>query len=172
MSFVRYCKLVILGILGRLATPVKNDSINLLKTLMFPCMQKINCIPNFVLEISQRYYKFFWVLETGLAKHIKTVKKVVSTCRKFRCLSACKKSTSLLTIFLRHCKDIAQLLFSVLQTCLAAPIRYDCTNFLNTLKFISTKFNFIFYFFLKILRRFFKLVISSTLGKTSDTHQY
>ena len=79
MSFARYCKLVILGILGRLATPAKKDSINLLKTLMFPCMQKINCIPNFVLEISQRYYKFFWVLETGLAKHIKTVKKVVST---------------------------------------------------------------------------------------------
>ena len=107
MSFVRYCKLVILGILGRLATPVKKDSINLLKTLMFPCMQKINWIPNFVLEISQRYYKFFWVLKTGLAKHIKTIKKVVSTCRKFRCLSACKKSTSSLTTFLRHCKDIA-----------------------------------------------------------------
>ena len=76
MSFVRYCKLVILGILGRLATPVKKDSINLLKTLMFPCMQKINCIPNFVLEISQRYYKFFWVLKTGLAKHIKTIKNL------------------------------------------------------------------------------------------------
>ena len=162
MSFVRYCKLVILG---------KKHSINLLKTSMFPCMQKINCISNFVLQISERY-KFFWVLETGLAKCIKTVKKVVSTCRKFRCLSACKKSTSLLTIFLRHCKDIGQLLFSVLQTCLAAPIRYDCTNFLNTLKFISAKINFIFYFFLKILRRFFKLVISSTLGRTSDTHQY
>ena len=62
MSFVRYCKLVILGILGRLATPVKKDSINLLKTLMFPCMQKINCIPNFGT----------W---TGLAKHIKTIKR-------------------------------------------------------------------------------------------------
>ena len=106
MSFVRYCKLVILGILGRLATPVKKDSINLLKTLMFPCMQKINCISNFVLEISERY-KIFWVLETGMAKYIKTVKKVVSTGRKFRCLSACKKSTSLLTTFLRHCGDIA-----------------------------------------------------------------
>ena len=103
MSFVRYCKLVILGILGRLATPVNKDSINLLKNLMFPCMQKINCIPNFVLEISQRHYKFFWVLETGLAKHIKTVTKVVSTCRKFKCLSACKKSTSSLTTFLRYC---------------------------------------------------------------------
>ena len=106
MSFVRYCKLVILGILRMLATPVKKDSINLWKTLMFPCMQKISRIPNFVLEISQRYYKFFWVLQTVLAKHIKAVKKVVSTCRKFRCLSACRKSTSLLTTFLRHCKEL------------------------------------------------------------------
>ena len=79
MSFVRYCKPVNLGILGMLTTPVKKDSINLWKILMFPCTQKINCIPNFVLEISQRYYKFFLVLETGLAKHIKTVEKVVST---------------------------------------------------------------------------------------------
>ena len=91
MSFVRYLNLVILGILGRLATTVNKDSINLLKTLMFCCMQNINCIPNFVLEISQKH-KFFWVLETGLVKHIKTVKKVVSTCRKFRCLSACAKN--------------------------------------------------------------------------------
>ena len=109
MSFVRYCKLVSLGILSRLATQVKKDGIYLLKTLMFTCMQKIDCIPSFVLDIPQRYYKFFWVLETGLAKHIKTVKKVVSTCRKFRCLSACKKSTSSLTTLLRHCKDIPEL---------------------------------------------------------------
>ena len=78
MSFVRYCKLVILGILGRLTTPVKKDSINLLKTLMFPCMQKINFIPNFILQISKRYFKLFWVLETGLAKHIKTIRKVLA----------------------------------------------------------------------------------------------
>ena len=58
MSFVRYYKLVILDTLHMLATPDKKDSINLWKTLMFPCMQKINCIPNFVLEISQRYYNF------------------------------------------------------------------------------------------------------------------
>ena len=90
MPFVRYCKLVILGILGSLTTPVKKDSISLLKTLMFPCMQRINCIPNSVLKISQRH-KFFWVLETALSNHIKTVKKVVSTCRKFRRLLACKK---------------------------------------------------------------------------------
>ena len=86
MSFVRYCKLVILGILDKLATPVKKDSINLIKILRFSCIQKINWIPNFVVEISQRYYEFFWVLETGLDKHIKTVNKIASTCRKFRCL--------------------------------------------------------------------------------------
>ena len=103
MWFVRYCKLDFLGILGMLGTPVKKKGIDLLNTLMFLCIQKINWIPNFVLEISQRHYKFFWVLETGLAKHIKTVTKVVSTCRKFKCLSACEKSTSSLTTFLRYC---------------------------------------------------------------------
>ena len=71
-----------MGILDRLATTVIKDSINLLKTLMFPRMKKINCIPNLVLEISQRY-KFFWVFETGLAKHTKTLKKIVLTYRKF-----------------------------------------------------------------------------------------
>ena len=105
MSPESYCKLVILGILGRLATLFKKDSINLLKTLMFRRMQKINCIPNFVLEISQIHYKLFWVLETGLAKQIKSISKVVSTCRKFRCLSACKKSTFryLLDTLQRYC---------------------------------------------------------------------
>ena len=58
MSFVRYWKRVILGILGMMAKLVKNDSINLSKTLMFPCIQKFNCIPNFVPEISQRFIQF------------------------------------------------------------------------------------------------------------------
>ena len=36
----RSCELFTLSILGRLATPVEKDSINLSKTLMFPRMQK------------------------------------------------------------------------------------------------------------------------------------
>ena len=55
--------------------------------------EKSTCIPNFFFDISQRY-NFFCVLEPGLEKLIKTVKKVLSTWRKFRCLSGCKKSTS------------------------------------------------------------------------------
>ena len=47
----------------------------------------------------------------------------------------------------------------VRQGCLAAPIRYDSTNFLNTLMFISTKVKFISYFILEILQRFRKIVI-------------
>ena len=55
--------------------------------------EKSTSIPNFFFDISQRY-NFFCVLEPGLEKLIKTVKEVLSTCRKFRCLSGCKKSTS------------------------------------------------------------------------------
>ena len=40
-------------------------------------------------------------------------------CRKFSCLSACKKSTSALASFLRYCKGIVTLLFSVIWACLA-----------------------------------------------------
>ena len=38
-------------------------------------------------------------------------KVLISTCRKLWCLSACEKSTSYLTSFLRYWKDIANLLF-------------------------------------------------------------
>ena len=43
---------------------------------------------------------------------------IVSTYRKILCLSACKKSTSSHPSFLRHCKDITDLLFWVLWACL------------------------------------------------------
>ena len=50
-------------------------------------------------------------------------KVLKSTCRKLWCLSACKKSTSSLTSFLRYCKDIANLLFWELWECLTIPIK-------------------------------------------------
>ena len=134
MSFESYCKLVILGILGRLATPFKKDSINLLKTLMFRCMQKINCIPNFVLEISQIYYKVFWILE-NCSLLSWDIAKILHSCyfEYFRhawlhpsdmtvpkyilwilwSLSL-QKLTLSLAFFSRYCKDFANLLFWVL----------------------------------------------------------
>ena len=37
--------------------PTKNNGINLLDSLIFICMQKINFIPPFFFEILQRYYE-------------------------------------------------------------------------------------------------------------------
>ena len=64
-----------------LTMPVKNDGINLWKTLMFTSIQKIDFIPNFFLEISPRYCKRISLLRAWLAK---------STCRKRWCLSVWK----------------------------------------------------------------------------------
>ena len=50
-------------------------------------------------------------------------KVLKSTCRKLWCLSACKKSTSSLTYFLRYCKDITNLLFWEFWECLTIPIK-------------------------------------------------
>ena len=80
LSFLRYCELTILGTLGMPDCTHQNDSINLLKPLMFTwCMQKINFIPNFFLEILQ--------------KDSEKLKMIVSTCKKNWCLLTCKNPT-------------------------------------------------------------------------------
>ena len=76
-------------------TPDKNESINLKKSLMFICMQAIKFTPHFVLEILKRYCsKYFDKFEDAWPK---PTKMTVSVCRKLRCLSSCKKSTSTFT---------------------------------------------------------------------------
>ena len=50
-------------------------------------------------------------------------KVLKSTCRPLRLLSACKKSTSFLTSFLRYCTDIINLLFWKLWKCLTISIK-------------------------------------------------
>ena len=52
------------------------------------------------------------------------------------CLSACKKSTSSLTSFLRYCKNIANLLFWKLWECLTIPIKNHSINFQETFMLI------------------------------------
>ena len=154
MSFVRYCSLVVLfGIFGMLATPVKSDSINLWKTLMFPCMQQINCIPNFVLEISKILQIFLGTLDRPGQKY-KSNKRQYQLAENFDVYLHAKNQLHGSLFFLRHCKDIAQLLFTVVQECLAAPIRNDNTNFLNNLMFFWTKINFISHVFFEILQSF------------------
>ena len=140
MSFVRYCKLVILGILGRLATPVKKDSINLLNTLMFPCMQKMDCIPNFVLEITVNYKLHCLLLFWDIAKILHSCyfeyfrhawlhesDLIVPAFWIFWSLSL-QKSTFSLTSFSRYCKDFGNLLFQVLWARRAIFSNIDSIN--------------------------------------------
>ena len=96
------------------------------------------------------------------------LKVLKSTCKELWRFSACKKSTSSLTSFLRYCKDIADLLFRKLWECLNIPIKSPSINLQET--FILTcmqQINFIIHFFLKILQRNSKLVI---LGMPRHTH--
>ena len=58
------------------------------------------------------------------------------TCGKLWCLSACKKSTSSLTSFLRYCKNIANLLFWKFWECLTIPIKNHSINFQETFMLI------------------------------------
>ena len=83
----------------------------------------------------------------------------VSPCRKLyvqsleinlqkTCLSACKKSTSSLTSFMRYCKDIANLLFCEFWECLIIPIKNYSCNMQKTFTFICMqKINLITHFF-------------------------
>ena len=52
-----------------LATQGQRDTINLQKTFVFNCRQKINIIPPASLEILQRYANLFWVLRACLVAH-------------------------------------------------------------------------------------------------------
>ena len=72
-------------------------------------------------------------------------KMLKSTCRKLWCLSACKKSTSSLTSFLRYCKDITNLLFWEFWECLTIPIKiivsiYSMLSCLSACKKLTSSF--------------------------------
>ena len=78
-----------------------------------------------------------------------------------------KKLTSTLISFLRHCKDIANLLFSELWECLTIIVS-TCSK-LSCLS-ACKKINFITHFFLKILQRNSALFILGNLGISGCTN--
>ena len=68
------------------------------------------------------HYILVWdiVIKTLQTCYFGNFGKIIAlTCRKPSCSSACKKSTSSLTSFVRYCREIANLLFWVLWACLA-----------------------------------------------------
>ena len=122
---------------------------------MFICMQKINFITHFFLKILQRNSKL--VISDNLDMpghtHLKS-KMILSIWRNLLDLSTGKKSTLSFTFSLRYCKDIANLLFSVLWTCLATHTQGDTIHLQKTFLFICMQIiNFILHVFLEILER-------------------
>ena len=103
---------------------------------MFICMQKNVCHSQLLLwdgfaKICKRVtlntlrMLHIMVINDSITLQGTLVPKVLkSTCRSLSCLPACKKSTSFLTYFLKHCKDnIIKLLFWELWKSLTIPIK-------------------------------------------------
>ena len=107
----RKSRLVILGNLGMPGHTHLNDSINLKKSLMFICKQKINFILPVFLDILQRYYKLV-ILGTFGEAWLHKPKMIVSSCRKLSCLSAGRRTTSSPMFFGGYCKDMQSSYFA------------------------------------------------------------
>ena len=127
--------------------------------------KKINLFPHFFLEILQRVYKF--VILGNLVRH-----GLVSTCRRVRCLSVCKKSTSSLPSFWDIAKTLQTCYFWVLRACQTVTSKNNITSLKKTFLFIFMwKIIFIPHLFLEILQRYCKLVSLGTLGARNHAHQ-
>ena len=127
--------------------------------------KKINLFPHFFLEILQRVYKF--VILGNLVRH-----GLVSTCRRVRCLSVCKKSTSSLPSFWDIAKTLQTCYFWVLRAYQTVTSKNNITSLKKTFLFIFMwKIIFIPHLFLEILQRYCKLVSLGTLGACNHAHQ-
>ena len=127
--------------------------------------KKINLFPHFFLEILQRVYKF--VILGNLVRH-----GLVSTCRRVRCLSVCKKSTSSLPSFWDIAKTLQTCYFWVLRAYQTVTSKNNITSLKKTFLFIFMwKIIFIPHLFLEILQRYCKLVSLGTLGARNHAHQ-
>ena len=127
--------------------------------------KKINLFPHFFLEILYRVYKF--VILGNLVRH-----GLVSTCRRVRCLSVCKKSTSSLPSFWDIAKTLQTCYFWVLRACQTVTSNNNSTSLKKTFLFIFMwKIIFIPHLFLEILQRYCKLVSLGTLGARNHAHQ-
>ena len=81
----RYCKLIVLGTLGMPGYANEKWYYQLVENFRVYLQAKNQLHSHAFLEI------------------LHTLKTIVSTCRRLRCISACQKSTSSFTSFLRYC---------------------------------------------------------------------
>ena len=81
-----------------LAVYTLSDIVNLLKTFIIICRQKMNFIPLVFLEMLRRFSNFLlWVFWAYLAMQTQnSINLIVSICRKLRCLSSYQNYISFL----------------------------------------------------------------------------
>ena len=128
-------------------------------------------IYNFFFEILLKEIAnlLFWELWECLTNPTKIIASISS---KLSYFSACKKSTSPLTSFLRYCKEIANLLFWVIWGWLATHTENDSISFRKPFTFIcGQKINFILHVFLYMFQRYYcKLAVFNILGMPGYAH--
>ena len=116
--FIRYCK-KIANLLGNLAMPGHTHS------LMFICWQELHpshfpCDIGKILQTCYfRYFGHAWLCAPMV---------ILSTCRKLLCLSAGKKTTSLLMLFHVFPQRYVNFLFWIIWASLAMHIQNDSIN--------------------------------------------
>ena len=120
---------------------------------MLICMQKINFITNFFLQILQKNSKLA-ILGMPGHTHLKCQQQYEETLDIYPQATG-KRSTSSFTLSLRYYKDVVNLLFWVLWVCQARHTEIVTIKLWKTSAFICRqKTNFIPQAFLKILQRY------------------
>ena len=101
----------------------------LVVTLMFICMQKMNSIPNLFFEILSRHCTLITLSTLRMLDHTlddtKSVEIDLQETLMFICL---QKIIFISKFFLRYCKDMANLLVWELLECLTIPIKNHSIN--------------------------------------------
>ena len=135
---------------------------NLWKTLMFTCMQKINFISNFFLKVFQRCWKLTWVIWACLDKPIQ---KSTDVYQKKNQLIENDIEKILHTCYFDYL-DIQN--FRHVRLC---PSYMIVSAYRNLWCLSAQKIIFILNFFLEILQRFCKFVMLGTLDMAIHAHQ-
>ena len=141
--------------------------INLKETLVFINMQKN---PTSSVTFFLRYWKLAILENLRMLDHPHQ-KSEYQFVDNFHAYLHSKKQLHLSLSFLRYCKEIKNLLFWIIWTCLVTHTQNKSINLKKPMIFIGRqKINFIVHFLLEILQRYCELVILGTFGMYGYAH--
>ena len=130
--------------------PHQNHCLNMQETLMLICMQTINFITHFLLNILQRNSKLVILGNLGMPGYVH-LKDSINLQKTFA--FNCKQKINFISdVFREKLQRYANFLFWVLWACLVSKTQNDSINLQKTSRSICMpKVNFIIHFFLGIL---------------------